>query len=457
MRILVIDDEIAIREVIKEILEEEGYEVALASDGRLAMKQLRRYDDDTALILCDVKMPRMDGWEVLKKVREHYPDIPVIMISGHATSAEDAMQAVRLGAYDYLTKPLDHNKLILAVRNALERRHLIQETRRLKRQVQQQALRPLLGESPAMQQLKEQIEKVAPLDVRVLILGENGTGKELVARWIHHLSKRNDKPFVALNCAAIPSELIESELFGHEKGAFTSAIKQRIGKFEEANEGTLFLDEIGDMSLAAQAKVLRALQEGVITRVGSNEEIPVNVRIIAATNKDLALEIQQGRFREDLYHRLSVVVLKVPPLRERKEDIPLLANTFLKESLQAYGLPPKSFDKKALEFLQQQPWSGNVRELQNVVERLAIFAQNPITAEEVKKYLMPLPQQALIYDLVKQFKHLKDFKETLEKYFITYYLKQFKGDKQQTAKAIGISQEELENLIQRYQIHPVSL
>ncbi len=379
-KILVIDDERAIRNTLREILEYENYQVDDAPDGptALAMVTAEKYD----MILCDIKMPQMDGIEVLDKLLESY-DTPVIMISGHG-NIETAVDAIKRGAYDYISKPLDLNRLLITIRNAMERTNLVKETKVLKRKVSKTY--DMIGESEPMQQIRAMIDRVAPTDARVLITGSNGTGKELVARWLHELSNRSSGPFVEVNCAAIPGELIESVLFGHEKGSFTSAIKQRKGDFEQANGGTLFLDEIGDMSLAAQAKVLRALQENKIMRVGGEKDIAVDVRVIAATNKDLKKEIENKNFREDLYHRLSVILIHVPTLNERPDDIPLLADHFIAEICENNGKPLMTFTNEAYEELKKKEWTGNIRQLRNVVERLAILCDNVITDEAVRKY-----------------------------------------------------------------------
>lgn len=379
-RILVIDDERSIRSTLKEILEYEGYQIDEAPDGPTALQlaSAEKYD----VILCDIKMPQMDGMEVLDKLLSLY-DTPVVMISGHG-NIETAVETIKRGAYDYISKPLDLNRLLITIRNAMEKSSLVKETRVLKRKVSKTY--EMIGESAPMQQIRNMIERVAPTDARVLITGSNGTGKELVARWLHELSNRASGPFVEVNCAAIPGELIESVLFGHEKGSFTSAIKQRKGDFEQATGGTLFLDEIGDMSLAAQAKVLRALQENKIMRVGGEKDIPVDVRVIAATNKDLKAEIENKNFREDLYHRLSVIVIHVPTLNERPADIPLLAKHFITEICETNGKPMMNFEDEAFEQLSKKQWTGNIRELRNVVERLAILCDNVITAEDVVKY-----------------------------------------------------------------------
>jgi len=383
-KVLVVDDESSIRRTLKEILEFEKYEVALAPDGMTALEMVAENGFD--VILLDIKMPEMDGIEVLEKLQV-MTDSPVVMISGHGT-IETAVEAIKKGAYDFVVKPPDLNRLLITLRNAIDKKDLVIQTKRLKKEVEQKYV--IVGESPKMIQLKEMISRVAPTGARVLISGENGTGKELVARQIHVQSPRAKMPFIEVNCAAIPSELIESQLFGHEKGSFTSAIKQRKGDFELANGGTLFLDEIGDMSLSAQAKVLRALQENKITRVGGEKEIQVDVRVLAATNKDLAEEIKKGNFREDLYHRISVIVIEVPPLRERKEDIPLLVEYFIEELVQERGRPSSGITENALKRLAEYPWTGNVRELHNVVERLLILCDGEITEKDVERYVHPL-------------------------------------------------------------------
>lgn len=382
--ILVVDDEKAIRKTLLEILSFEGYKLDEASDGEEGLKRFRERTYDA--VLCDVKMPKLDGLEFLQKAGEINPDVPIIMISGHGT-IETAVEAVKQGAYDFISKPPDLNRLLVTIRNAMERNSLVNETKTLKRRVSK--VQEMIGESGAIKRIKDTIEKVAPTDARLLITGDNGVGKELVARWVHERSNRADGPLVEVNCAAIPSELIESELFGHEKGSFTSAIKQRIGKFEQATGGTLFLDEIGDMSQSAQAKVLRALQEGKITRVGGDKEINVDVRVIAATNKDLMREVEEKTFRLDLYHRLSVILIHVPSLNERKEDIPLLVNKFLDDICTDYGTSKKLISDEAIRQLQDYNWSGNIRELRNVVERLVILSGKSITRDDVKAYVTP--------------------------------------------------------------------
>ncbi len=384
-KLLIIDDEKSIRKTLREILEYEKYQVDEASDGAegIAMIQKEKYD----IILCDIKMPKMDGIEVLDKVMLLSSDTPVVMISGHG-NIETAVEAVKKGAFDFIAKPLDLNRLLVTIRNAMDKSTLVTETKVLKKKVSKTF--EMVGESKAIQQIQEMIERVAPTDARVLITGGNGSGKELVARWLHEKSNRSGAPLIEVNCAAIPSELIESELFGHEKGAFTSAINQRKGKFEQAEGGTLFMDEIGDMSLSAQAKVLRALQENKITRVGGEKEIKVNVRVVAATNKDLQKEIAAGNFREDLYHRLSVILIHVPSLSERKDDIPLLAEHFLKMICEDHNMPNKSFSKEAIKELQKINWTGNIREFRNVVERLIILCDKIITDKDVVAYARPL-------------------------------------------------------------------
>jgi DNA-binding NtrC family response regulator len=382
-RILIIDDEKAIRDTLAEILEYEKFGVDQAADGKEGYELIKK--NDYAAVFCDIKMPKMDGLELLDKVMGEGYSSPFIMISAHRT-IETAVDATKKGAFDFIQKPPDLNRILITLRNALDKKDLVQETKKLRKKVKKAF--DIIGNSDAINEVKENIEKVAPTEARVLILGENGTGKELVARWIHEKSERSKGEWVEVNCAAIPSELIESELFGHEKGSFTSAHKQRIGKFEQANGGTLFLDEIGDMSLSAQAKVLRALQEHQITRVGGEKAIKVNVRVVAATNKDLKKEIEEGNFREDLYHRLSVVVIRVAPLRDRKDDIPILVVHFLKEIAGEYGTTPKKMGKDAMSLLEKMRWSGNIRELRNVVERLVIMSNGQeIKAEDVKKYV----------------------------------------------------------------------
>jgi DNA-binding NtrC family response regulator len=382
--ILVIDDEKAIRRTLSEILVYEGYKIDEASDGQegFQMMKAKTYD----VVLCDIKMPKMDGMELLEKAKAEGVESPIIMISGHG-NIETAVDAVKNGAYDYISKPPDLNRLLITVRNALDKSSLVSETKVLRKKIS--GVKEMIGESEGIVRIKETIEKVAPTDARVLITGENGSGKEMVARWLHAKSNRSGGPLIEVNCAAIPSELIESELFGHEKGSFTSAIKQRIGKFEQANGGTLFLDEIGDMSLSAQAKVLRALQEGKITRVGGDKEVSVDVRVIAATNKDLLNEVEEKNFRLDLYHRLGVILINVPSLNERSGDVPLLVEHFMEELCAEYGMPVKTVDAAAMKALQEHNWTGNIRELRNVVERLIILCDKKVTKEDVNNYVVP--------------------------------------------------------------------
>ncbi|HRE38254.1 MAG TPA: sigma-54 dependent transcriptional regulator [Chitinophagaceae bacterium] len=382
--ILIIDDEKAIRKTLTEILSFEGYKIEEAADGEEGLKKFKEKNFD--LVLCDIKMPKLDGIEFLQKAGEINADVPVIMISGHG-NIETAVEAVKKGAYDYISKPPDLNRLLITIRNAMDKSSLVTETKVLKRKVSR--VQEMIGESAPIKKIKETIEKVAPTDARILITGENGVGKELVARWIHEKSNRASGPIIEVNCAAIPTELIESELFGHEKGSFTSAIKQRIGKFESANGGTLFLDEIGDMSANAQAKVLRALQEGKITRVGADKDISVDVRVIAATNKDLLKEVEAKNFRLDLYHRLSVILIHVPSLNDRRDDIPLLVDKFLQDICSEYGIAKKPIAEEAIKLLQEYNWTGNIRELRNVVERLVILSGKTITAEDIRSYVMP--------------------------------------------------------------------
>ncbi len=384
-KILVIDDEKPIRNTLKEILEYEDHKVEIASDGFEGLEKAKESKYD--IILCDIKMPNMDGIEVLEKLELVSPDVPVVMISGHG-SVETAVEALKKGAYDFIEKPLELNRLLVTIRNALERKDLVVETKKLKRKVSKTY--DMVGDSEGITKIKEMIDRVAPTDARVLITGKNGTGKELVARWVHEKSARAAYPFVEVNCAAIPSELIESELFGHEKGAFTSAHKQRKGKFEQASGGTIFLDEIGDMSLSAQAKVLRALQENKITRVGSDKQIKVDVRIVAATNKDLKKEIGENNFREDLYHRLSVILIHVPSLNERIDDIPILTEHFMNLICEDYGMSKKEVTEDAIKELQKIKWTGNIREFRNVLERLIILSEETITGDDVKKFAQPI-------------------------------------------------------------------
>ncbi|MEN8115960.1 MAG: sigma-54 dependent transcriptional regulator [Bacteroidota bacterium] len=384
-KILVIDDERSIRNTLKDILEYEKYEVDLAEDGNKGIEKVRNAEYD--IVLCDIKMPGLDGIEVLERLNVLAPDTPVVMISGHG-NIDTAVDSIKKGAFDYIEKPLDLNRLLITIRNAMDKSTLVTETKILKKKVNKKF--EIVGESKAITEIIEMADRVAPTDARILITGANGSGKELVARRVHDQSNRASGPFVEVNCAAIPSELIESELFGHEKGAFTSAVKQRKGKFEQANGGTLFLDEIGDMSLSAQAKVLRALQENVISRVGGDKHIKVDVRVVTATNKNLSEEIAENKFREDLYHRLSVILIHVPTLNERLDDIPLLANHFTKQICNEYGMPQKSITDKAISELQKINWTGNIREFRNVIERLIILCDKEIGDADVLKFAAPL-------------------------------------------------------------------
>jgi DNA-binding NtrC family response regulator len=386
MKILVVDDEKSICRALMEILEYEGYEVLLAENGKQALSVIKE-NANLDLVFCDIKMSGIDGIEVLEKSQEINGDLPFVMISGHA-DIETAVECIKKGAYDFLEKPLDLNRVLIAVRNATDKTTLLKETKKLRKKIFKTG--DIIGESPAIKKIKEMIDRVAPTEARVLITGSNGTGKELVARWLHEKSSRASAPFIEVNCAAIPSELIESELFGHEKGSFTSAIKQHKGKFEQAENGTIFLDEIGDMSLSAQAKVLRVLQENKISRVGGDKSIDVNVRIFAATNKNLPEEIVKGNFREDLYHRLSVIIINVPPLSKRTEDIPLLAKHFIDLICSEQNAPKLEIEKTAIAELQKLSWTGNVREFRNVIERLIILCNKKITANDVKLFAMPL-------------------------------------------------------------------
>ena len=417
-KILIVDDEASIRNTLRDILEFEKYEVDEAKDGMDCLVKIKknRYN----VVILDIKMPNMDGMEALARIQELQPELPVVMISGHA-SIDSAVEAVKMGAFDFISKPPDLNRLLITLRNAMDRSHLITETTRLKKKVCKHEIQDIIGDSKAINQIKQTIERVAPTEARVLITGRNGTGKELVAKWLHAMSRRYQKPFVEVNCAAIPAELIESELFGHEKGAFTSAVKQRIGKFEQANGGILFLDEIGDMSLSAQAKVLRALQENKITRVGGDKEIQVDVRVIAATNKDLLAEIDKNNFREDLYHRLAVIIINVPSLKERLDDIPDLIDFFNEQICAEYGIKKKNFAVKALKILQSMEWSGNIRELRNVVERLIILSSDSISAQDIQDHVVnPGTKRHQFRELFDQFENLTDFQKFIKKEFVDY-------------------------------------
>jgi DNA-binding NtrC family response regulator len=452
--ILVVDDEASIRRTLIEILEYEDYEVDIAEDGTEALEKLR--SDPYDLVLLDVKMPDVDGMEVLETMAEEMPELPVVMISGHGT-IETAVEATKLGAYDFIEKPPDLNRLLLTVRNALDHGELETQNRRMKQTITEQStgdLSPIIGESEAIEDIKDTIQRVAPTEARVLITGENGTGKELVAKWIHHRSNRADEPLVEVNCAAIPSELIESELFGHEKGAFTGATQQRIGKFEQAHEGTLFLDEIGDMSLSAQAKVLRVLQEDKIQRVGGDRSIPVDVRVIAATNKDLMEEIEEGNFREDLYHRIGVILINVPPLRERRNDIPIITRHFADRLARRNGLAPKSFTDEALEHLKGYDWRGNVRELNNVVERLIILTDGEeIEASDVEHYVNSGgARDDVTSQLIARYDEFQAARDQFEKRFIQRKLNEHDWNVSQTAETIGIQRSHLYNKLNKYGI-----
>ena len=445
--ILVVDDEAPIRETLKEILEYENFEVTLAENGEKAWQIIQKNDFD--VVLCDVKMPGIDGVELLERVHAIKPETPVVMISGHG-NVEMAIDSTKKGAFDFITKPPDLNRLLITLRNAIDRNNLVVETEVLKRKVAKTF--DIIGETPAITKIKDTIEKVAPTEARVLITGENGTGKELVARWIHERSTRANNQLVEVNCASIPTELIESELFGHEKGSFTSAIKQRIGKFEQAHGGTLFLDEIGDMSMAAQAKVLRAIQEGRINRVGGDKEIKVDVRIVAATNKNLLEEIEKGKFRMDLYHRLSVILIHVPTLNERTDDIPLIADKFLKEICSENGLIEKSFSKDGYAALQEVNWTGNIRELRNVVERLVILSGKEITGDDVYMYSNPAQRGSDPFGVVDEYQTLQQFRDWAEKVFIERKLIQNNWNVAKTAGEIDIQRSHLYNKIDKYSL-----
>ncbi len=453
-RILIIDDEKSIRSTLREILEYEKYEIVEAGDGAEGLQYIKKEEFD--LVMCDIKMPKMDGMEVLTASAEIKPDLPFIMISGHG-SIDAAVEATKKGAYDFLQKPPDLNRLLITVRNALEKKELVTETKILKRKASK--TRDIIGQSSPIIRIKDTIEKVAPTEARVLITGENGSGKELVARWIHEKSNRANGPLIEVNCAAIPSELIESELFGHEKGSFTSAIKQRIGKFEQANGGTLFLDEIGDMSMSAQSKVLRALQESKITRVGGEKEISVDVRIIAATNKDLFKEIELNNFRMDLYHRLSVIIIHVPTLNERSDDIPEIAQNFLEEICNDYGVPVKKFTPNAMKALQANHWTGNIRELHNMVERLIILSDKEITEQDVilnsgaNRQNMGLEvAPTSIANTYNQYKSYQEFKDDVEKEYILFKLEKNNWNVTKTAEEMDIQRSHLYNKIEKYQL-----
>jgi len=417
-KILIVDDDKGIRQTLRDILEFEKYKVEEAVDGLDCMVKIKQASFD--VVILDIKMPKMDGMDVIEKIQVMKPDLPVVMISGHG-NIDTAVEAVKKGAFDFISKPPDLNRLLITIRNAMDKSSLIIEKKVLVKKINKKAANVrIVGDSKIMQEIKNTIEVVAPTEARVMIHGENGTGKELVARKIHQQSARNDKPLIEVNCAAIPSELIESELFGHEKGSFTSAHKSRAGKFELAHGGTLFLDEIGDMSLSAQAKVLRALQENRITRVGGDKEISVNVRILAATNKDLRKEIAKGNFREDLYHRLAVIIVHVPSLRNRKDDIPELVDHFCGQICQEYNIPVKALEAKAIKELQKPNWSGNIRELRNVVERLIILSQDKITLKDVKAYVSGVPTPSTgLEKIIDKFDTLEQLQEYVAEMYKT--------------------------------------
>lgn len=465
-KLLIIDDERAIRSTLREILEYENYEVEDIDNGIEGLELIRKKKFD--LVLCDIKMNRMDGLEVLEQALAFSPDLPFIMISGHGT-VETAIEASKKGAFDFISKPPDLNRLLITVRNALDRGTLVTETKVLKRKVSKTS--DILGSSESINKIKETIERVAPTEARVLITGANGSGKELVARWLHEKSNRADSALIEVNCAAIPSELIESELFGHEKGSFTSAVKQRIGKFELANGGTLFLDEIGDMSLSAQAKVLRALQEHKISRVGGEKELEVNVRVLAATNKDLMKEIEDGNFRMDLYHRLNVINIHVPHLRERIEDIPEIAESFLEDICRDYGMPAKKISEGGMKALQGLPWTGNVRELHNMIERLIILSDKVITEHDVIAFANPgggtnigaaapngaaavhTPAPSVDYE---KFSNFQDYKDHAEKEYIKFKLEKNNWNVSKTADDIDIQRSHLYSKIEKFGLKRVA-
>lgn len=454
-KVLIIDDNRAVRNTLREILEYESYIVEDVDNGIDGLELIKKNNFD--LVLCDVQMNVMDGMDVLVSSMAIKPDLPFIMVSGHG-SIEIAIEASKKGAFDFIQKPPDLNRLLITVRNALDKSFLVTETKVLKQKVSKTKCKDMLGKSPSILKIKETIDRVAPTDARVLITGANGSGKELVACLLHDKSARAAGPFIEVNCAAIPSELIESELFGHEKGSFTSAIKQRIGKFEQANGGTIFLDEIGDMSQSAQAKVLRALQENKISRVGGEKEIEVNVRVIAATNKDLLKEIEEGNFRMDLYHRLNVIHIHVPTLAERTSDIGLITNSFCKEICSDYGMPLKNFSDSAIEALQNLPWSGNIRELRNVVERLIILSDKTITDIDVKAYANPIgsiynPQnldETLQTTDLSKFVTFQDYKDYAEKEFIKFKLDKNAWNVSKTAEDIDIQRSHLYSKIEKF-------
>ncbi len=417
-KILIVDDDKSIRRTLKDILEFEKYQVDEATDGLDALVQVKQNKYD--VVILDIKMPKLDGMDAIDRIQNLRPDLPVVMISGHG-NIDTAVEAVKKGAFDFISKPPDLNRLLITIRNAMDKSSLITEKKVLQKKVRKKDSQEMIGKSDGIELIKDTIERVAPTDARVLITGPNGTGKELVARWMHVKSGRNEGPLIEVNCAAIPSELIESELFGHEKGAFTSAVKNRVGKFELANNGTLFLDEIGDMGLSAQAKVLRALQENKITRVGGDKEISVNVRVLAATNKDLRAEIRKGNFREDLYHRLAVIIVKVPALNERRDDIPLLVNHFLDIICKEYGISGKKVESAAMKLLQGLNWTGNIRELRNVVERLIILSGECITKKDIEQFVVPSSSKKdALTDLFDKYDDLHKLQLFVKKEFENY-------------------------------------
>lgn len=449
-KVLIIDDEEPIRATLSEILEYEGYEVDTAVDGRDGLEKVMNGTYD--VVLCDIKMPKMDGMEVLSAAIEAKPETMFIMISGHGT-IDTAVEATRKGAFDFIQKPPDLNRVLVSLRNAIDKTGLVTETKRLRKKVNRTT--EIVGTSPAITRIKETIDRVAPTEARVLVTGSNGTGKELVAKWIHEKSKRSEYPFVEVNCAAIPSELIESELFGHEKGSFTGAYRNRTGKFEQANGGTLFLDEIGDMSLSAQAKVLRALQENKIIRIGSDKMIQVDVRIIAATNKDLVAEIENGNFREDLYHRLSVILIHVPALKDRKTDVPALVDYFLKLITEEQGMPMPIITPKALDELQKLEWGGNIRQLRNVVERLVIMCGAKITEQDILDFAAP-PRRPSANNsptaMYESYDKFQEFKDHIEKEFIQFHLEKNNWNISKTAEVLDIQRSHLYNKMREYGI-----
>lgn len=449
-KILIIDDEKSVRNSLKDVLEYEKYTIDTAENGVEGLEKIQNEVYD--LVLCDIKMPKMDGIDLLDQSLQLYPTLKFIMISGHG-NVDTAIDCVRKGAFDYIPKPPDLNKLLITVKNALENKNLKEETTILKNKIHRS--KEIVGNSKSIQNIKDTILRVAPTEARILITGQNGTGKELVAQWVHHNSHRAKGPFIEVNCAAIPSELIESELFGHEKGSFTSAVKNRVGKFEQANGGTLFLDEIGDMDAAAQAKVLRALQEGKITRVGGEKDINVDVRVIAATNKNLDYEITRGNFRLDLYHRLSVILIHLPTLNERKEDIPMLAERFCEQICDEYKMPVKQITPRAFELLKEYDWSGNIRELKNVIERLIILSPEKITEAEVEQFAMKSNlshNKGSLLEVFDRFERFQEFKDFVEKEFIEFKLQKHSWNVSKTADEIDIQRSHLYNKIEKFDL-----